>query len=166
MNHFTLQNTSLFLAILLSGLLAGLFYGYACSVNAGLGILTDLEYVRAMQAINKVILNPVFFLSFFGALIILPVASWVNYSPPPDKRYYLLLTATAIYIVGVFGITVFGNVPLNESLAKFNVESASVQEIVYQREKFESAWNRLHLIRTVASILSFALTIASGIKIK
>jgi uncharacterized membrane protein len=166
MNSFTSQNTWLFFCVLLSGLLAGLFYGYACSVNIGLGRLSDAEYVRAMQSINKAILNPVFFLSFLGTLLILPIAMWANYNPPFNDRFYLLLTATVIYTIGVFGVTVFGNVPLNKALANFNVESVSLADLFSQRQKFESSWNRLHLIRTVASMLCFAITIVSILKTK
>ncbi len=166
MDIFSIQNLSLFLATLLCGLLAGLFYGYSCSVNNGLGRLNDLGYLKAMRSINKVILNPVFFLSYFGALLILPVTAWINYTPYPSIRFYLLLSATIIYFTGVFGVTVAGNVPLNEALADFNIETASAEEIFSQREKFESPWNKYHLIRTMASILSFALTILSIFQVK
>jgi uncharacterized membrane protein len=43
------------------------------------------------------------------------------------------------YVVGVFGVTVFGNVPLNEALAKFDVEFASATEIFSE----EKSLNRL-----------------------
>lgn len=54
MDIFSIQNLSLFLATLLCGLLAGLFYGYSCSVNNGLGRLNDPGYLKAMRSINKV----------------------------------------------------------------------------------------------------------------
>ena len=160
------QNVLSFFAVLLTGLLAGLFYGYACSVNIGLGRLDDAEYLRAMQSINEGISNPVFFLSFFGALVLLPFASWMNYTSAPTAAFYLLLSATIIYVIGVFGVTVAGNVPLNEALAHFTIDGASPQDLLVQREKFESAWNRYHTIRTVASVLSFALSITAIFKIK
>jgi uncharacterized membrane protein len=39
-----------------------------------------------------------------------------------------LLAATVIYLIGVFGVTVFGNVPLNNTLERFNLDSASEKE--------------------------------------
>ena len=74
----TPQNSLLFLSVLLSGLIMGLLYGYACSVNPGLNKLSDAEYLRAMQSINTAIQNPVFFISFMGTLFILPVTSMVQ----------------------------------------------------------------------------------------
>ncbi len=54
-------------AALLTGLAAGLFYSYACSVTGALGRLPDREYVMAFQSINTAILNAWFFASFMGS---------------------------------------------------------------------------------------------------
>jgi hypothetical protein len=54
-------------ATLTTGLIAGVFYAYAVSVNLGLAAQPDADYVAALQAINERIQNPLFFLSFFGA---------------------------------------------------------------------------------------------------
>jgi len=166
MNIFSWQSSLLFLSVLMSGLLAGLFYGYACSVNGGLGRLSDPEYLRAMQSINKVILNPVFFFSLMGTLSFLPIAAGVNYTADPSVRFYLLFLASVIYLAGVFGVTVAGNVPLNEALASFTIDGASASALSDQRAKFEASWNRYHGIRTIASIVSFSFTILSLFKIK
>jgi uncharacterized membrane protein len=66
-----------------------------------------------------------------------------------------------IYFIAVFGITMFCNVPLNENLAKFPVSSASANDISKMRQAFERHWNTCHTIRTIASIISFGLTILS-----
>jgi uncharacterized membrane protein len=71
----------------------------------------------------------------------------------------LLLVATVIYAVGVFGVTIFGNVPLNEMLDKFNLQSATRDEVKYLRTMFEMPWNKLNLVRTVANIGSLVLVI-------
>jgi uncharacterized membrane protein len=166
MNTISLQNISLTIAVLLSGLLAGLFYGYVCSVNIGLGRLSDLEYLRAMQSINSAILNPLFFLSFLGVLLLLPIVTWSAYTTDPSIHFYLLLSATVIYLIGVFAVTIIGNVPLNEALANYNFDGAMEQELLSCREAFESPWNTLHLIRTVASVLTFFLSLLSIITAK
>ncbi len=63
-NKMTVVNIILLITATLTGLSAGLFYAYACSVNSGLGRLPDREYLAAMQSINREILNPVFFAGF------------------------------------------------------------------------------------------------------
>src|SRR6185436_7442102 len=120
----TLPVIILVVAATTTALMAGLFYAYSCSVNLGLGRLPDAEYLAAMQSINKAIQNPVFFISFFGTLAMLPLSAYLHYGQPPYMRFWCLLTATIVYLIGVFGVTIFGNVPLNETLAVFNLHSA------------------------------------------
>lgn len=158
------QTILLFFSALLSALVAGLLYGYSCSVNPGLNKLTDASYLQAMQSINKEILNPYFFVSFFGALIILPLTTWYGYTHLPKTCFQLLLAATIVYITGVIGVTILGNVPLNESLAKFNIKSATEMELAQHRKLFENNWNRLHFLRTIFSLLAASLTILAIVK--
>lgn len=160
----TLPNLSLLLAALLSGLIAGLFYSYSCSVNPGLGKLGDAEYLKAMQSINRAILNPVFFASFMGTLIVLPLAAWLDYSAPAGSSFYLLVAGAAVYAIAVFGVTMGVNVPLNNALDAFDIGSATASELSAQRSAFEIPWNRFNTVRTWGSVLSFLLVILSLFK--
>ena len=56
MNILSTQNIFSILSVLLSGLVAGLFYGYACSVNPGLGRLNDLT-VAGNVPLNETLAN-------------------------------------------------------------------------------------------------------------
>src|SRR5688500_7571774 len=111
---------SLFVATFLTGLIAGLFYSYSSSVNLVLSKLSEVEYLKAMKSINKEIIDPWLFLSFIGSLIMIPFCTWLYYDRAGlDASFYRLLSSSAIYGIGVFGLTGFGNVPLNDSLDKF-----------------------------------------------
>ena len=149
----------------LLALIAGLFYSYTVSVNLGLGKLSDAEYLRSMQSINREILNPWFFLSFLGTLPLLPISTWMSSNLNGyDASFYLFLGATILYVVGVFGVTIFGNVPLNEALDRFDINRASVEEIKNRRLIFEMPWNKLNLIRTLANVLSLGLLLVGIIR--
>lgn len=143
---------------MLLALIAGLFYSYSCSVCPGLGRLSDAEYLRAMQSINRAILNPWFFASFIGTVIMMPVSTWIMYrAEGAGPSFYLFLAASILYIAGVFGVTIAGNVPLNNLLDRFDMARAAGEEIKNKRIAFETPWNRLHLIRTLANIISLVL---------
>jgi uncharacterized membrane protein len=159
-------NLSLFITILFSGLIAGLLYSYSCSVNLGLKALPDEGYLKAMQSINVAIQNPYFFVCFIGLLLLFPLTTWGWYTKLPVPVFYLLLSASILYLVGVFGVTIFGNVPLNNQLAQFDISNASPHEISSMRLTFESAWNKYHFIRTITAVLSFGLTILALLKNK
>jgi hypothetical protein len=54
------------LAALTTGLMAGVYYAYACSVMPGLARTGDRTFIDAMQQINVAIQNPVLFAAFSG----------------------------------------------------------------------------------------------------
>lgn len=149
-----------FATVLLSGLVAGLFYSYSCSVNPGLRALSDSEYIKAMQAINIAIQNPAFFISFMGLLLVYPIAAYQTYQVGSNV-FALTIASLIIYFVFVFGITAVRNIPLNEQLAAFQIKNASPGEISDMRRTFENPWNTYHAIRTYASIVCFGLAIAA-----
>lgn len=145
----------------LTALIAGLFYAFSCAVNPGLAKLSDEGYLAAMQSINKEIQNLLFLTSFMGTLLLLPVSTWLQFRAGITDSFWLLLAATFVYTIGVFGLTMLGNVPLNQALDRFSLSSASVKEMAMQRERFENPWNRFHCIRTIASVLTVILVIAA-----
>jgi uncharacterized membrane protein len=159
----TFANIALLAAAFTTALIAGLFYAYSCSVNGGLGRLPDAGYLAAMQGINREILNPLFFMSFMGTLILLPLATWLQYGQPVSLRFYLLLAATLVYGIGTFGVTIAGNVPLNNALDAFHIQAASAEEISQQRTLFEKPWNKLHSIRTIANAIALILVLIACI---
>ncbi|WP_241315039.1 DUF1772 domain-containing protein [Chryseobacterium arthrosphaerae] len=150
----------LIITAVLTALIGGLFYAYSCSVVLGLGKLSDAEYLKAMQHINREILNPVFFLSFMGTAILLPVSAFLFRGQP---AFIFLLLASAAYLVGVFGVTVAGNVPMNDMLDRFDIAGATSDAIKQMRDNFESRWNFLNNIRTVFSVISIILTVCACI---
>mgnify|MGYP003574981734 CR=1 FL=1 len=160
---FSFSNIIHILAILVTGLMAGLFYSYSCSVNPGLGRLTDANYLAAMQNINRAILNPAFFACFLGTLVLLPLSAYFHYSQPVGLKFWLVAGAAMVYIVGLFGVTMAGNVPLNNMLDKTDLTSATAEQLAQLRAAFEGPWNRWHAIRTIAVVLSFLMAIAASI---
>lgn len=162
----TLPTIILVSAAITTALMAGLFFAYSCSVNPGLHRLSDTAYLAAMQSINRAILNPVFFIIFLGAPILLPFSTWLQYYQPLSLRFWLLLSATIIYLVGVLGVTALGNIPLNEALDAFFIQTASAEEIAAQRTAFETPWNYWHLVRTIASIGTLVLVIVACLSAK
>jgi uncharacterized membrane protein len=157
MNH---KKLVLLLATVTTGLSAGLFFAFSVAFNPALARLSDAEFIKTMQAINEVIENPVFFLAFFGAVILLPLAAYL-YRDEIGKRFKLLILATVLYVIGCVGITMSANIPLNNTLAKVAVESSSEEELATARHDYVPPWNTWHTIRTVAAVAALGVVAAS-----
>lgn len=155
--ELSIKSITFLAAVLLTGLSAGLFYAWSVSVIPGTKRIPDHMYLETMQAINRAILNPAFFLIFFGSLILLVLSTIQQYQTGPT--FWFLLVATLSYLFGTFGVTSMGNVPLNDSLDVLRLSELSMDAMAQFRQEYELKWNRLHLIRTVFSVLAFLISL-------
>ena len=138
-----------------AGLTAGVFFDWHVTVMPGLGELPDAEFVAAFQALDRAIMNPPFIGgTFMGGAASLVAATVAHRHEPARMR--LLAAASAAYLVGV-GVTLAGNVPLNEKLAQVSVATSSPAEMATARMDFEGPWKALHLVRTAAALASLVL---------
>lgn len=156
-----LKNTSLFVAILLTGLSAGLFYAWEVSVIPGTKLISARSYLETMQSINRAILNPWFFVIFFGSLLLLFTSSWLQFRVAANLSFWLILIALLAYLIGTFGVTLFGNVPLNDALEAVNLSGLTDEQFELHRTSYEGRWNQLHTIRTVFSVVAFMAILLS-----
>ena len=109
-------NATLFLTALGSGLMAGLFFIFSVCIMTALGRLTPASGIAAMQSINVVILNGIFLTVFMGTavLCLALIAAWLLGWVPSGGLY--VLAGSLLYLVGIIGVTMFVNVPMNDAL--------------------------------------------------
>ena len=144
-------------ATITTGLMAGLYYAYAYSVMPGLSQTDDRTFVNAMQQINVAIINPWFFISFFGALVFTALAAVLHLRG--DGRGVLPWIAAALVLyVATLVITIGFNVPLNNELAAAG-DPDRITNLAAVRERFEAAWVRWNIARTVACTVAFGCLI-------
>ena len=143
-----------FLAVLGSGLIAGLFFAFSVAVMRALGRIPPAEGMSAMQSINIVIINPIFLTVFLGTglacivLIISSILRWQN-----AGAAYLLIGAL-LYLVGSIVVTMVCNVPRNDTLA---VASPTDPKSADLWSNYLSNWTLWNHVRTIASLASTAL---------
>jgi uncharacterized membrane protein len=103
-------------ATIATGLIAGLFFAYANNVMPALRLVDDHCFVSTMQRINRVILNPLFLVTFVGGLL-LTIASAVTVGVRDERGILWAVAAIALYLV-MLAITGSVNVPLNDQLER------------------------------------------------
>lgn len=151
---------ALTIVTILTALLAGIFLAYSVSVNGALAKLKDAEYVRVMQAINFVIeRNALFMMTFMLPVLGMPLVTVLAYWSASSIVFWLLLVASVLYVFGTFGLTVGGNVPRNNRLAKLNLETSSAEEIASERRYYEEPWNSMHNARTALAVVATVLLV-------
>ncbi|NGO11264.1 DUF1772 domain-containing protein [Streptomyces sp. HC44] len=129
------------------GLIAGSFYVFACAVMPALARSDDRVYVEVMQNTDDAIYNPVFFLSFMGALVLTAISAWQLRSSRRLRRWvWAALVAYAL----AFLFTVTVNVPLNTDLVDAG-DPARIADPAAVREEFEDPWVAWNVVRAVLS---------------
>ncbi len=156
--NFETSTIILLFATLLTGLSAGLCFTWTNAITPGIGRLNDINYLQSFQHMNRTILNPLFFVVFFGPFFLLLAATY-SYKEYPTHILWMLIVATVIYFLGIAVVTIFGNVPLNEIVDKTNLTNLNLDDAKSLRDRFERKWNNLHMIRTISSTFSFVLLI-------
>ncbi|HEV8590685.1 MAG TPA: anthrone oxygenase family protein [Pyrinomonadaceae bacterium] len=141
-------------AILGTGLIAGVFYGFSTFIMKALGRIPANEGIAAMQSINITVINPLFLGVFIGTGVVcamLAVLSLVNWQ---GSTSVLVIASAALYLFGCLGVTMVLNVPLNDELAAMNAADA---KSVALWTRYLSDWTFWNSVRTAASFASSAL---------
>ncbi|MER5224342.1 DUF1772 domain-containing protein [Streptomyces flaveus] len=132
------------------GLIAGTFYIFACAVMPALARSDDRVYVEVMQNIDEVIQNPVFFLSFIGALILAGTSAWQLRS---SERLRWWVWAALVAYALAFLFTVMVNIPLNTDLVDAG-DPVRIADPAAVREEFEDPWVAWNIVRAVLSTIA------------
>ncbi|MFH9727154.1 DUF1772 domain-containing protein [Streptomyces sp. NPDC017254] len=131
-------------ATVATGLVAGVWFAYVCSVMPALARSDDRVFAEVMRNINDVIQNPLFFGVFFGAPVLTAVAAW-QYRATRARAWTFAGLALS---VAVFLVTSAVNVPLNDALA-------TIKDLSAARDAFEGPWVAWNIARAVLSTAAF-----------
>jgi len=156
------------LAIMTTGLSAGVLTLYAHTIMPGLKHTDDRTFVGAFQSIDRAIINPWFLICFFGAAVLSAMSVVLHLVGAGGGRSMLtvltmLIAAVALSMLTIV-ITLVVNVPLNDAI-KAAGDPASIDNLAAVRAQFnEARWATWNLIRTVASVASLGLLVAAALK--
>ncbi|MBK1724495.1 hypothetical protein CKO23_20050 [Thiocystis violacea] len=151
----------LFLATVLSSLVAGFLFAFAVVVMPGIKRLSDREFIRAFQVMDGVIQKgqPLFVLVWAGSVATVAVAAVLGLWSLDGADRLLLVVATTLYLLGAQLPTFMVNVPLNNQIQSLDPDGLDEPAQTSARRAFEPRWNRWNAIRTVMASLASALLI-------
>ncbi|TDG10699.1 DUF1772 domain-containing protein [Paraburkholderia guartelaensis] len=140
------------------GMLAGVYFAFSTFVMASLARIPAAAGIAAMNAINTQIVKSPFMAVFFGTTltaVALVILALFRLGQPGT---FSMLAAGAIYVVGMFVVTLVFNVPLNDALANVDPSSAEGATLWARYVQDWTVWNH---VRTVASTSACILLIAA-----
>jgi uncharacterized membrane protein len=144
-------------ALVTAGLVAGLFYGFACGVMPGLARADDRTLIDAMQQINEAIENPVFFLCYLGAPVLGVWALVHEWRAGSRAAVRWIVAALVLYGIAML-VTGGGNLPLNDDLAQAGNPSR-IRDVAEVRDDYYGPWVAWNIVRTVLHTAAFCALI-------
>ena len=139
-------------------LVAGLFFAFSAFIMTALGRIEPQAGIAAMNAINSDILRSFFMPVFLGTTLAsatLAVLALLELGRPGAMA---MLAGGAVYVLGMFIVTMAFNVPLNNKLAAADPAASDSAPVWTEYVKVWTSWNHA---RTLASIIAVALFIAA-----
>ena len=148
-----------FVAAIGAGLIAGVFFAFSTFVMRALARRPVAEGMAAMQAINVVVINPIFlgvFLGTAGLSLAAAVLATMRWQPPSSVQ---TIIAAALYVLGTFGVTVVCNVPLNNHLAAVSPSDATAAALWGNYVRRWTRWNHVRMLAGAAALVLFVLAL-------
>ena len=144
-----------------SGMIGGVFFAFSTFVMKALARLPAAQGMAAMQAINVVVINPIFLGVLMGTVLfgIVPLMWW-------ERSGAGWIAAGAVfYVVGTFLVTVVFNVPLNNMLAAMMPTDPRAERLWATYQKRWTMWNHVRTAASLAAMAAFILALRRGLAI-
>jgi uncharacterized membrane protein len=131
------------------GVMAGIYFAFSVFIMKAFASMPGSSGAVAMRAINDVILKTAFMPLFFLSTALCAALAIFAAFNLQDRGSGLILSASLIYVVGMFVVTAAFNVPLNNKLAALNMQAIDV-ELMWK--SYVQTWTNYNHIRTVSSL--------------
>jgi uncharacterized membrane protein len=147
-------NWILGLAVIATGLQAGLYYAFAVAVLPGLSDADDRTLIDAMQQINDAIENPALFLTFLGAPALALAAAVLSRRYGTRELMGWVVAGLALAVVGIVVTGAF-SLPLNDDLAAAG-DPGRIGDVTGVRDDYVGPWVAWNIVRALAFTGAFA----------
>lgn len=135
--------------------IGGVFLAFSDFIMRALRLTSGTGGVEAMQIINQQVFRWIFMVLFIGLAPVSLGVLWYAPTRLTGTGAILLQTSAVSYLVGVFGVTVAQNVPMNTMLG--NMDLADESTVQYWVTRYVPNWTLWNSVRTGASVLASGL---------
>lgn len=143
------------ITILAYAFVGGVFLAFSDFIMRSLAMTGGHGGIEAMQVINREVFRWVFMTLFLGLAVVSLIIAAYGAFALTGPAGTLMSLAGLCYLVGCFGVTVFFNVPMNETLAGLEISDAQTRS--YWSNTYVPRWTFWNSVRTTACAISAAL---------
>ena len=157
----TVTTILLWFCALACALLGGLYFAFSAFIMRALEE-SGPAGVTAMNAINRVILRSWFMPLFVGTTLASLALAVLGLFELPALRGGCLIAGGLLYGAGMFGVTMFCNVPLNNALAEVTAETRAGTAIWKDYLRRWTLWNHLRTGSCMAAAAVFIFVLSTA----
>lgn len=141
------------------GLVAGFFFAFSNTVMGALGRMPPAQGAAVMRHVNVVVLNPIFFLAFFGTGALALGIALLAVARLGEPQALVAFVASLVYLAGSIGVTMAANVPMNNALAAADPAAPQTSELWARYLVRWTAWNHVRTLACVGATVLYALAL-------
>jgi uncharacterized membrane protein len=157
----TLFFIALEISVIACGLVAGVFLTFSDFVMRALDRSRPAAGVEVMQVINREVFRTVFMVMLLGMSTAAPLLIGYAYLYVSGPASGWVVAGGALYLAGVFGVTLVFNVPMNQRLDTMDYAGADAAS--YWAATYMPRWTFWNHARAIASAAAAACFLVAGI---
>ena len=158
------------ISVIACGLVSGVFLTFSDFVMKSLAAANPAGGIEAMQIINRKVFKSVFMVLLLGMSALSPFLIGYAYLNVTGSASAWIVAGGAIYLAGVFLVTLVFNVPMNRRLDAMDYSAADTVSYWRTYVPSWSFWNHLRTLSSAASAICYLVaclwlaqgTIATG----
>ena len=149
------------ISVIACGLVAGVFLTFSDFVMRSLDSSRPAAGVEVMQVINREVFRTVFMVLLLGMSAASPLLAGYAYLTLSGPASAWVVAGGALYLGGVFGVTLVFNVPMNQRLDAMDCSGAGA--VSYWATTYMPRWSFWNHVRAIASAAASVCFLVAGI---
>jgi uncharacterized membrane protein len=144
-----MRSTATIVAAVGAGAIGGVFFAFSAFVMPALDRVSPERAIASMNSINDLAPRAPLMLPFLGTAALCGWLAVVAFRSWGSASATWLAVGCGLYLLGPFLLTVVGNVPLNDTLAKVHPHAADAAK---QWRDYYSSWVPLNHLRALGGL--------------
>jgi uncharacterized membrane protein len=137
-----------------AGVNGGVFFAFSSFVMPALRRLPDADGIAAMQSVNVTAVRPAFMSVLFGTAALCLVLIVARDAAAP-----WLIGGGALFLLGVVGVTVAANVPINDAVAALDPHAPAAARAWADHAHDWTLWNHVRTVAGAAAAAAFTVAL-------